>query len=302
MKNKLPACVGSLVVSLLVCTPSLSATAGADTSAAEAAVRQADSLWAAMAKTGSVDAWMTFYAPDAMVMPPGSPLLSDKEHIRQVVTQLLGQPHLSLSWHPVKVEAAASGDLAYLIGAYELHFDDAHGAPVADRGKILEIWRRQSDGSWRCSVDTWNSDQAAEAPAQAAAASAAQGMSAAVAAPVPAAAPPAAEPPATAQAPVHTPAGANSDEPVHYEDAIHQYFAEHLAEPGAIRYEEITKPVMGRITVITGPVLLSESHLSGWIVKATIDAKNRHGAYVNGATYTFLFRGEKIVHIDAPGH
>jgi len=31
---------------------------------------------------------------------------------------------------------------------------------------------------------------------------------------------------------------------------------------------------MGRITVITGPVLLSESHLSGWIVKATIDAKN----------------------------
>jgi len=50
---------------------------------------------------------------------------------------------------------------------------------------------------------------------------------------------------------------------------------------------------MGRITVITGPVLLSESHLSGWIVKATIDAKNRHGAYVNGATYTFLFRGEK---------
>jgi len=172
MKNKLPACVGSLVVSLLVCTSSLSATAGADTSAAEAAVRQADSLWAAMAKTGSVDAWMTFYAP----MPwscPGSPLLSDKEHIRQVVTQLLASRTV-IVMAPVKVEAAASGDLAYLIGAYELHFDDAHGAPVADRGKILEIWRRQSDGSWRCSVDTWNSDQAAEAPAQAAAASAAK--------------------------------------------------------------------------------------------------------------------------------
>jgi len=129
-----------------------------------------------------------------MVMPPGSPLLSDKEHIRQVVTQLLGQPHLSLSWHPVKVEAAASGDLAYLIGAYELHFDDAHGAPVADRARSWRFGAGNPTASWRCSVDTWNSDQAAEAPAQAAAASAAQGMSAAVAAPVPAAAPPAAEP------------------------------------------------------------------------------------------------------------
>ncbi len=300
MKNKLPAWVGSLVVSLLACNLSLAATPGSDTSAAEAAVRQADSLWAAMAKTGSVDAWMTFYATDAVVMPPGSPILSDKEHIRQVVAQLLGQPHLSLAWHAVKVEVAASGDFAYLIGAYELQFDDAHGAPVADRGKILEIWRRQSDGSWRCSVDTWNSDQA-EVPLPAAAASATPGASAAVSAPVPAA-PLAAEPPASAQTPSHAPAGATSDEPVHYEDAIHQYFQEHLADPKSIRYEEITKPVMGRVTVITGPILLSESHLSGWIVKATIDAKNGHGAYVNGATYTFLFRGEKILHVDPPGH
>jgi len=232
-------------------------------------------------------------------MPPGSPLLSDKEHIRPVVTQLLGLRHLSLAWHAVKVEVAASGDFAYLIGAYELHFDDAHGAPVADRGKILEIWRRQPDGSWRCSVDTWNSDQAPDAPAQAAVASAAQGPAAV---PAPVSAVPPAEPPASAQAPAPAAAGANSDEPVHYEDTIRQYFQEHLADPGSIRYEEITKPVMGRITVITGPVLLSESHLSGWIVKATIDAKNGHGAYVNGATYTFLFRGEKIVHIDPPGH
>ena len=41
MKKKLPAWVGSLVVSLLACNSSLAATAGSDTSAAEAAVRQA---------------------------------------------------------------------------------------------------------------------------------------------------------------------------------------------------------------------------------------------------------------------
>ena len=32
----------------------------------------------------------------------------------------------------------------------------------------------------------------------------------------------------------------------------------------------------------------------GWLVKATINAKNSYGGYIGFKTYTFLFRGEAI--------
>jgi ketosteroid isomerase-like protein len=29
---------------------------------------------------------------------------------------------------------------------------------VLERGKYLSVWKKQSDGSWKCVADTWNSD------------------------------------------------------------------------------------------------------------------------------------------------
>ena len=64
-----------------------------------------------------------------------------------------------------RVEAASSGDLGYLYGTYDMSFDGPKGQRISDRGKILEIWKKQPDGSWKCIVDTWNSDLPA-APAK----------------------------------------------------------------------------------------------------------------------------------------
>jgi ketosteroid isomerase-like protein len=74
------------------------------------------------------------------------------------VGELLGLPGLSIHWQPTKVEAARFGDMAYSYGAYELTSNNARGKPVTDHGKYVEIWKKQSDGSWKCIVDTWNSD------------------------------------------------------------------------------------------------------------------------------------------------
>ena len=30
--------------------------------------------------------------------------------------------------------------------------------PIPDHGKYIEIWRRQSDGSWKVALDIFNSD------------------------------------------------------------------------------------------------------------------------------------------------
>jgi len=72
-----------------------------------------------------------------------------------------------LSWKPTRVEASKSGDMAHVSGTYEFSINDASGKPFNDRGKYLEVWKKQADGNWKCAADMWNSDLAASAPATA---------------------------------------------------------------------------------------------------------------------------------------
>jgi ketosteroid isomerase-like protein len=277
------------VTSLFVCRPSLSARSGVDLAAAEAAVRKSDADWAAAASTASVDAWMAFYAADAIVLLPDDQLASGKELLRHIVTRLLALPHLSVAWRPINVEVARSGDLALLIGAYELSFGDSRGTPVSDRGRRLEIWRKQVDGTWKCIVDTWNLDKpiaaAAAPPASALGTSPTPGSAAALAAPPP---------------PARVVATKYGDMPTDYEDVIRKYFLEHLKYPESVQYRDVTTPAQGYTTAVTGTFLMKETREYGWKVKATINAKNSHDSYVGFKTYTFLFRGEKIVDARLP--
>jgi ketosteroid isomerase-like protein len=129
-----------------------------DLKSEEAAIRQADAEWVEAAKSKKVDAWLAFYTDDAVVLPPNEEVAMGRESARKSVAELLALPGLAISWKPTKVIVARSGDIAYLIGAYSLSFRDSGGRPLTDHGKLLEIWERQSDGTWKCSADTWNSD------------------------------------------------------------------------------------------------------------------------------------------------
>ena len=128
-----------------------------DQTAEIAAIRTLDASWVAAGQSRSVDAWVAFYANDAAVLPPNEPVATTPEAIRKSVTELLTLPNLSIDWKPTKIEMARSGELAYLYGAYRLAWDDG-GKRATDRGKNVEIWKKQPDGHWKCIVDTWNSD------------------------------------------------------------------------------------------------------------------------------------------------
>jgi ketosteroid isomerase-like protein len=92
------------------------------------------------------------------VLVPNSPLLKTKEQIRTLWTGMFSIPGFSGGWKPEKVEIARSGDLAYITGRYEINEVDPSGKPLTDTGNYLEIWRKQSDGNWKCVVDTFSSD------------------------------------------------------------------------------------------------------------------------------------------------
>ena len=90
------------------------------------------------------------------------------------------------------------------------------------------------------------------------------------------------------------------DMPTNYEETILKYFLEHLKYPDSVQYQGITKPEQGYTSAVSGVILMREKREYGWTVKATINAKNSHDRYVGFKTYTFLFRGEKIVDARLP--
>ncbi len=101
---------------------------------------------------------MSFYTEDALLVPPNAPLVTGKEAIRAVESELLSTPGYEASWQTTKVEVSRSGDLAYSYGPQETTVNDAEGNPVTDRQTWVGVWKKQPDGSWKCAVLILNSD------------------------------------------------------------------------------------------------------------------------------------------------
>ena len=128
-------------------------------------LRDLDAKWSAAAGAKDVDKTVSYYAEEAVVMPPNASAATTKEAIRSAWKEMLTSPGAAISWKTTKVEVAKSGDLAYVSGTYEETMTDASGKPVKDRGKYLEVWEKQADGTWKVVADIWNSDRPASAPA-----------------------------------------------------------------------------------------------------------------------------------------
>ena len=129
-----------------------------DHAAAEAAIRAKDEAWAKSAADNKADTWMTYYTDDVAAFAPGEPMAVGTAAVRKTMDNFLATPALKVSWTTKKVEAAKSGDLGYSYGTYEMTFKDAKGKAMSDHGKYVEVWRKQADGSWKCSADIFNSD------------------------------------------------------------------------------------------------------------------------------------------------
>jgi uncharacterized protein (TIGR02246 family) len=139
------------------CAPTPPDTRAAD----EKTIRALDEQWSRTAAKNDLDGTVAFYADDAVLLPPNAPIAMNKNAIRDSWADLLA-PNNSVSWRVSKVEVAKSGDLGYLYGTYQLSIADPKGAASSsDRGKLVEVWKKQADGKWKCIVDTYNSDLAA---------------------------------------------------------------------------------------------------------------------------------------------
>ena len=146
-----------LLVSLTLGFGAVAICLAADTKI-EQALRDLDAQWSKDAGAKDLDKTVSYYAEGAIVMPPNAASATTKEAIRSAWKEMLTTPGAAISWKTTKVEVAKSGDLAYVSGTYEETKTDASGKPVQDRGKYVEIFKKQADGTWKVVADIWNSD------------------------------------------------------------------------------------------------------------------------------------------------
>jgi ketosteroid isomerase-like protein len=161
-----PMKIKTLVLTLAFALAAAAVCLAGDTKA-EQALREADAAWSKAAESKDLDKTVSYYSDDATVLPPNAPAATTKEAIRKVWQDMLATPGFVISWKATKVEVAKSGDLGFVSGTYEVTMNDASGKPVSEKGKYVEVWKKQADGKWKCGTDTWNSDLPASAPAPA---------------------------------------------------------------------------------------------------------------------------------------
>jgi uncharacterized protein (TIGR02246 family) len=131
-----------------------------DTAADEAAIRAAATEWAAASRAKDADAFVSFYAEDAVLMLEGLPDVSGKTAIRETIGGMMQDPNFALGFTTTNVVVARSGDLAYETGRYALTLSDANNAnaPATQSGGYVVVWRKEPDGTWKAVVDSPVSD------------------------------------------------------------------------------------------------------------------------------------------------
>jgi uncharacterized protein (TIGR02246 family) len=108
---------------------------------------------------GDYNTIASFYEDDAVSLPSYESMWRGKDAILEGNKKDFESGIKYHDFNAKTTDVFGSGDITYEIGTYELSFTlPSMATEMKDHGKYLNIWQKQSDGSWKLRADTWNSD------------------------------------------------------------------------------------------------------------------------------------------------
>ena len=146
----------SLVVALALsgCSGSGNSTQ-TEVSASKSELGQMNRDFAAALNAKDAKAAAALYAEDAVLIPPGESVVRGREAIEEYWRGAIEEGGV----RDVSVEtmdALSSGSLGYETGSFVLTANGPDGEPVVDRGRYMELLRREPDGRWLSTHGIWN--------------------------------------------------------------------------------------------------------------------------------------------------
>lgn len=100
-------------------------------------------------KEGIPAAFLAYSASDGVMMRNDRIIKGHPEMEKYFEASAENPNRISLTWAPDFVDVAASGDLGYTYGKYELTITDSTGNKQEATGIFHTVWKRQADGSWK---------------------------------------------------------------------------------------------------------------------------------------------------------
>lgn len=110
------------------------------------------------AKSQSNEEYLKYWAEGALLKGPGQPALKGKLAIAKMLDENADIPGFEVNWEPQEAFVSKSGDLGYLIENTYFAHNDSLGNQVKLFCKVLTIWEKQEDGSWKNVVDFASAD------------------------------------------------------------------------------------------------------------------------------------------------
>jgi uncharacterized protein (TIGR02246 family) len=135
------------------------AKSAVDLAAEERTIHRLTDSLAALEVKRDIEALLNFYAPDAVLQIPGAPSLVGREAARPVVKEFFALPFTDEVMKDRTVVVAASGELAYDIGADNLITKTATGQ-TEEAGKSIIIYRKIG-GEWKVVANSYSTNAAA---------------------------------------------------------------------------------------------------------------------------------------------
>jgi uncharacterized protein (TIGR02246 family) len=117
-------------------------------------VAAGEQRWLDAFNAGDASGVAQTYASDGRILPPNAETIEGRSDIEAFVKEFV-QTGAKLSFESVNVQETPA--LSVAVGQYVMEFPADSGVPQ-DRGKFIEVWARQSDGSWLMTDDIFNSD------------------------------------------------------------------------------------------------------------------------------------------------
>jgi ketosteroid isomerase-like protein len=156
-------CIG-LAVSTSACSklPAENNSQGNERAKTEATIRQQEDGQLKAISARQLDTTVSYYADGAVVSAPNGLDARTKDEIRRTWEQIFASvpAGVPVTGGTTQVEVANSNDLAYALGFYTID------NPPVDKGTYLDLWKKQTDGSWKMTVAVIKSDMPAPAPAR----------------------------------------------------------------------------------------------------------------------------------------
>ena len=108
-------------------------------------------------RTGDIDLFLSLAAEDIEWMPPNDTTVFGRAELKEWLNEYFEYFRLGAYSEPER-NVVVCGELAVERTSYMISILPVKGtARIRDDGKMLTIWKRQSDGSWKIWRGIWNS-------------------------------------------------------------------------------------------------------------------------------------------------